>query len=276
MAVQRLTRTQWGAAPAKRPPTPMPTAGGVTIHYEGPTMGAYSHSTCIGKVRGIQRFHMANVQQGWKDVAYNEIVCRHGVRFECRGYGVKSGANGNGAANAGSYSICAMVGDKDEITPELVVGLADAAADYRRHGAGPRVWGHRDHIATACPGNPLYALVNSGAFSSNTPVPEEDDMPSILDFWTAKLTKKGTTLGKGEKGQAEENEAPLDILTRMARNIETVAVDARTARALSEEQAKTGRALTDEEIQRIAEATAREVGEGFTVEGAIVPKDGAQ
>lgn len=200
-----ITRKQWGALPPKRAQTRMPTAAGVVIHYEGPKMGAYSHSQCINKVRGIQRFHMYGGRDDWKDVAYNEIVCRHGVRFECRGFGAKSGANGNDAANAKAYAICALIGEGDPVTPELVAGIKDACDDYRRHGAGPKVWAHRDFVATECCGDPLYALVKAGAFSpspagsgggsTTSPTPggasgggtfEEDDMPEPRDLWAYK------------------------------------------------------------------------------------------
>lgn len=197
--VQRLTRAQWGALPPKRAQTRMPTAAGVTIHYEGPKMGAYSHSQCINKVRGIQRFHMYGGRDDWKDTAYNEIVCRHGVRFECRGYGAKSGANGNDKANAGSYAICALIGEGDDVTPELVAGIKDACDDYRRHGAGPKVWGHRDHVATSCCGDPLYRHVKAGTFSpgapSPAPVPEEDDDMKLTD----KVEVRNITTGEIEE-----------------------------------------------------------------------------
>lgn len=194
--VQRLARAQWGALPPKRAQTRMPTAVGITIHYEGPKMGAYSHSQCVNKVRGIQRFHMYGGRDDWKDTAYNEIVCRHGVRFECRGYGAKSGANGNDKANAGSYAICALIGEGDDVTPELVAGIKDACDDYRRHGAGSKVWGHRDHVATSCCGDPLYRHVKAGTFSPSTPkptppVPEEDDDMKLTDIVTV-LKEDGT------------------------------------------------------------------------------------
>ena len=60
------------------------------------------------------------------------------------------------------------------------------------------------------------------------------------------------------------------------RNSTRAAVDSTVARNLAEASAKAAAPLSDEDVQRIAEAAAREVGEGFTVEGAIVPKDGAQ
>ena len=159
----RLTREQWGALDPKRPLTSMATAKGCTVHYEGPRMGAYAHSRCAGIVRAIQRSHMANVKQGWKDVAYNELACRHGVRYEGRGYRNEPGANGTSAANRGSYAICALIGEGDEVTPELKAALRDAIDDYRARGAGNALYGHRDHVATKCPGNALYAWVKAGA-----------------------------------------------------------------------------------------------------------------
>lgn len=253
--VQRLTRAEWGARAPLRPLTSLPTARGITVHYEGPKMGNYAHSRCVGIVRGIQRSHMANTAQGWKDIAYNELVCRHGVRFEGRGYDKLSGANGSSAANGGSYSICALIGDGDPLTAELLAGIADAADDYRKRGAGPNVWGHRDHIATKCPGDPLYAQVKAGAFGKNpTPIPSEEDtvtpqdIQKIAEAVATEMWNRPITLEDGKRltaGQA------LQLSTRGL--VET---------------------LDPARYQQLVKDIGRELGQGFDV--ALTPKGGAQ
>lgn len=254
MTVQRLTRAQWGALPPLRPLTSLPTARGVAVHYEGPRMGAYAHSRCIGIVRAIQRAHQANKAQGWKDIAYNELVCRHGVRFEGRGYDKLGGANGSSTANGTAYSICGLIGDGDPITPELEAGIADAAADYRKRGAGATVWGHRDFIATKCPGDTLYGRVKAGAFSKNpTTVPKEDtvtpqDIQKIAEAVATEMWMRPITLEDGTRltaGQA------LQLSTRGV--VES---------------------LDPDRYQQLVKDIGRELGAGFDVE--LTPKGDAQ
>lgn len=179
----RVLREDWGARPASGPVNVIgKNPEGSTIHWEGPKMGAFPHDRCAGKVRGIQRFHQ--VTRGWSDIAYNEVVCPHGVRFEGRGYGVGSAANGTTDSNRRSYAICVMVGVGDEISTEVLSAVADAVADYRRFGrAGTTVWGHRDWRSTSCPGDFLYGHVKAGTFGSGTaspaPRPPASSVPSV-------------------------------------------------------------------------------------------------
>jgi hypothetical protein len=37
------------------------------------------HANCAGRIRAIQDFHMDG--QGWLDIAYNHVFCRHGFVF---------------------------------------------------------------------------------------------------------------------------------------------------------------------------------------------------
>lgn len=166
---QWVSRSGWGA----RPPdgsynTLASKPKGHAIHWEGPTMGVPDHSKCDDTVRSIQNYHMDS--QGWSDVAYNILVCQHGYMYEGRGKGNGSAANGTSQANKDWYAICALCGEGDPISDELVAGLQDAGATCRDWGAADGSTGHRDHYATACPGDELYAMVQAGAFrATGTP-----------------------------------------------------------------------------------------------------------
>jgi hypothetical protein len=92
-------------------------------------------------------------------VAYNYIVCPHGEIFECRGLNYGSAANGTTKANQDYYAVCALIGAGDQVTPSLIDGIKRAIALCRTR-AGNAVLGHRDVIATACPGDALYGLLN--------------------------------------------------------------------------------------------------------------------
>lgn len=158
---------------------PIGSTLGVTFHYEGPKMGGFPHSKCAQKVRAIQRFH--RITRGWADIAYNAVVCPHGVVFEGRGRGVMSAANGWYEVNQDWYAVCYLGGQGDPFTDAGKEGFIHARMWLVEGGAGPRVNGHRDHKATACPGDPIYNWLNSVNWAS--PNIEEDDMPSPKDLW---------------------------------------------------------------------------------------------
>lgn len=159
-----IDRADWGAkAPEGARNALNAKPDGTTLHWEGPQMGSRPHSQCASLVRSIQAFHMGP-QRGWADIAYNLLVCEHGAVFIGRGKGVGSAANGTTDANRRRYAICALVGQGDRQPAALIQGIKDAHALCVSWGAKNSMNGHRDWIATACPGDVLYGLVRAGTF----------------------------------------------------------------------------------------------------------------
>jgi N-acetylmuramoyl-L-alanine amidase len=140
------------------------TTKGVKVHYLGEPFTASSHADCVKHVKEVRLSHLANKAEGYSDIAYNFLACRHGYLFEGRGVGKRTGANGNQDLNKGHYAICALLGSKGDLVPtkEMIQSIRDGIELLRKHGAGSEIKGHRDGYATACPGGPLYALVTSG------------------------------------------------------------------------------------------------------------------
>lgn len=159
-----VSRAEWGATSRGATPSshPIGSTYGVTLHWEGPRMGSFDHSQCDNYVRGIQDFHKNT--RGWADIAYNAVVCPHGYVFEGRGPGVTSAANGNATTNGAWYAVCYLGGVGDPFTDEGKQGMVEAVRWLRREGAGPKVNGHRDHKATECPGDAIYAWLKSANF----------------------------------------------------------------------------------------------------------------
>jgi len=149
------------------------TALGVKIHYEGSPVSNDTHAECVAEVKAIRKSHLANTAEGYSDIAYNLLVCKHGYVFEGRGKRKRTGANGNQDLNRAHYAVCALLGSSGDVTPtpEMIEGLKDAIAYMRTYGAGKEIKGHRDGYATACPGEPLYALVKGGKLEPGVPVP---------------------------------------------------------------------------------------------------------
>ena len=149
-AVPIISRAQWGARPPKSVSHNItPETGGCALHYEGPKMGAFPHTSCATKVRGIQAFHMD--QRGWADIAYNAMVCPHGYMFEARGGNVRSAAQGTNDGNQRYYAICGLWGAGDAFTDEAKRAY-QFTIDLLRFvaRAGKDVQPHRHFHSTAC------------------------------------------------------------------------------------------------------------------------------
>lgn len=168
-----VTRAEWGARPPRNVNGDItPENGGVTVHHTGGVRwAAADHAECAGQVRSIQDHHMDG--NGWADIAYSHLTCVHGYVFEGRGEWRRTAANGTNPGNQNWYAVCGLVGgttaDYDEITQGLVDGYHFAIARLRTEGgAASAINGHRDHLATECPGEALYAMVRDGSLDPGT------------------------------------------------------------------------------------------------------------
>lgn len=163
-----VTRAQWSAKPANGSMNAISAhPKGVAVHYEAVNVGNATHGTCEQNVRNIQADHMRATARhdAWSDIAYNYLACQHGYLFVGRGTGKGSAANGTTVANQNYYAVCGLIGPKDVPTPQLVTAIGDGINLCRAAGAGNTVVGHRDLIATACPGAALYKMVQGKRWS---------------------------------------------------------------------------------------------------------------
>lgn len=171
-----VTRSAWGAKPFTCS-NPLPKIDTVVVHYTAANSDEQAdHANCAGRVRAIQRFHMSpsasDPSKPWCDIAYNFLVCKHGFVFEGRGWARKSGATG--AANSHSIAVCFLgddTKDRDDVTDAGRKALGEWIRAARAK-LNPRaaVKGHRDFMATACPGDELYAWIQSGGWRPPRPV----------------------------------------------------------------------------------------------------------
>lgn len=177
--MEYISRADWGAdAPKSRALLPGPVEG-VAVHWEGPTMGTFPHSSCDDKVRGIQRYHM--VSKGWADIAYSFLVCPHGTIYEGRGWGIRTAANGTDFGNDRYHAACYLGGEGDPLTPEAKDAYCRlVAASRRRWPNGQQVRPHGWFKPTACPGPALKAWIATNPWDqpapTPAPTPEAEDM----------------------------------------------------------------------------------------------------
>lgn len=173
-----ISRASWGARYGRGSTNITPGDGGVAVHYVGAgRLATIAHERCAARVRAIESDHVNG--NGWARIAYNFLACHHGYVFEGRGLGHRSAAQGTNAGNQNYYAVCALVGAGDVPGDPLKTAIRDAIDHCRRHGAGPRIRGHRDFHATSCPGDALYAWVRRGA---PRPAPQEEILKTVVDL----------------------------------------------------------------------------------------------
>jgi hypothetical protein len=138
-----VTRPEWGADAPEADLTPWSVGqpDHTTGHWEG-VDGPESHAECFQMVRSIQDFH----QRGeFIDIAYNWLICPHGVLFEGRGRHFRGAAQN--AGNRSGESWCFLGGPRTPFT--------DAAKRAAHWLAGGRpCMRHKDEPgnSTSCPG----------------------------------------------------------------------------------------------------------------------------
>lgn len=155
-----VPRTEWGARKAKARHTPLSNPKGIAVHWVGATLGKYRHDTCADRVRGTQAYHMDN--NGWNDIAYSFMVCRHGWVFQGRGWGKRTAANGTDAGNSWGHAVCAIAGPGDPITWRMKWAIRRVRRAHRNRYGKAALVTHSYFKPTACPGPDLEAWVKKG------------------------------------------------------------------------------------------------------------------
>ena len=158
MSVPIVTRSQWGAKPWRSTiyRVPMSEKDNFLVHYHG---GKPAAQRGVMVPRNVEVIHLAN---GWAGVGYNFLVDMDGTIYEGRGWdGVGSQCPGFNRSGVGVY--VAVGGDQVPTQAALrsVRALRDELVSLRG-GAGVREMGHKDGIATSCPGAFLYKWVHAG------------------------------------------------------------------------------------------------------------------
>jgi hypothetical protein len=218
-----VSRAGWGA----RSPVCVSTnirPEGTTLHYGGPSpwgsgvdrssaarfLTTAEHARCATIMRAYQAFHLTTRE--WCDFAYSSGGCPHGTRYEGRGPGVRTAAQGTNDGNLRSYACVGLWGDGDPLTDPAKLAFLDEGARLARLR-----WGHRDWKATGCPGEPAWQWRLDGFPRPRTT--EEDDMPytekqllAIIEqgVWNA-IVKGGDAEASIEKRVEEGVEAALAI-----------------------------------------------------------------
>ena len=189
-----VPRLSWGADEKIRrgPPSYASEVRFAIVHH---TAGRndYSRSEAAAIVKGIQLFHVQG--NGWNDIGYNFLVDRFGTIYEGRYGGIDRNVIGAHALgfNTGSVGI-ALLGtygstkpsqaaldaiakliawrlDLAHVDPTSFVNVISGGSEKYASGIPVllnAVSGHRDTGLTECPGNALYARLNSIAAAARS------------------------------------------------------------------------------------------------------------
>lgn len=175
-----FTRTDWGARPPKAS-TPLNASEvvGVALHWPAINAPIRGVEAVKKALRGWQDFHMDG--HGWSDIAYQVAFDQDGNRYDLRGLGVQSAANGDRDTNHRFGAFLLIVAPGEHVTQAMVVAVRAAIAEHRRlFPRSTRIVGHQDirPEPTSCPGPVVEALVKSGAFEpvkvAPAPLPETE------------------------------------------------------------------------------------------------------
>jgi hypothetical protein len=178
-----VTRAGWKADESivLEPPAYGTTVKAFFVHHTAGTSG-YNCADSAAIVRGIEIYHVKS--NGWNDIGYNFLVDKCGVVFEGRKGGIDrpvTGAHTYGF-NTDSSAIAVLGTYTAAGVPPVVEDAVAHVAAYKlgRYGNDPygsvtmvsgvdgkydlgqsvvmnRISGHRDGVATECPGDALYA-----------------------------------------------------------------------------------------------------------------------
>lgn len=165
MSVSIISRAAWGAKPWNGNPATIPLSSRTEffVHYDG---ADEIHRTGYAIPRAIETAHL---KQTWAGIGYNFVVDQAGNIYEGRGWTLQ-GAHCPGHNVSGLSVQIAIGGDQQPSDAALAAARALYDEACRRTGRTLAKRGHRDGIATLCPGGRLYAWVQAGM-----PAPEQDD-----------------------------------------------------------------------------------------------------
>jgi len=194
--------SEWGARPAST---------SVTIHSYKPSYivihhtatsnsSATTQSAAFSLARSIQNYHMD--VNGWIDTGQQFTNTRGGYRLEGRHRSLETLRGGTsfvhgahvGAGNVNGESIgIENEGTYTSVSPPAALynSLVDLCAYIcDKYGIGSnQIFGHRDFMATACPGNVLYGMLPQ--LRSDVAAARNTGINTIVDNTSARFTASG-------------------------------------------------------------------------------------
>lgn len=182
-----IWRHQWEqpgltvAGHTNSPPVDWSKVTNVTLHYPGGGTWPSNPSVewFIGYMRSMQASY---VRTRSYSIGYNETCTQNGIVAVARGQEFRAAANGNTATNTPSYTI-QVVSNIGSVAEALAIDSINERIAWAEEQAGRQleVLGHRDHKATACPGDEVYHQIKSDVFYGIPDTPPPPPPPPPVD-----------------------------------------------------------------------------------------------
>ncbi|MCY0933620.1 peptidoglycan-binding protein [Streptomyces sp. H34-S4] len=176
MPVSIVSRSEWGAKPWNGNPNYVALSQRTEffIHYDG---ADHINRTGVSVPQAIERGHLG---QGWAGVGYNFVVDQDGTAFEGRGWTLQGAHCPNHNVSGIGVQI-AIGGDQEPSAKALATARALYDEACRKTGKTLAKKGHKDGIATSCPGGKLYAWVKAGMPADGYEGGPEPEKPATWD-----------------------------------------------------------------------------------------------
>jgi len=143
---------------------------GMAVHWPGQATTPNDHSLCDDLVRGEQANQMNS--RGYRDIAYNALICKHGYVYEGRWFNDQSGSNGTTAANQTYFAVSFLVGEQEKAPDVMWAAFRDIRALVLQHAKqATDVQPHSHFVADQCPGDYLRADIAAKKYVPPTPAP---------------------------------------------------------------------------------------------------------
>lgn len=161
----RITRSKWGARPARSGPGRLDRreVTGMVLHWPAMAKPLRGVKDVSAALRSWQAYHMDDL--GWSDIAYQEAIDQDGNVYVLRGLWTQSAANGNEDVNDDNGAILLVLAPGEHPTPKMVKMLRKRIARHREvFTRSTRLYGHNDvrPEPTACPGPIVQRLIDTG------------------------------------------------------------------------------------------------------------------
>ncbi len=157
-----ITRKEWGAKPLTAYAWKIEPSyrTGVVIHHSVTPEGK-----TIEQVKAtLRQIDDGDRRQGYGGIGYNLAVDYAGRIYAARGMN-RMGAH-TADANSRNYGVCYIGDGRVRITDDAVRAIRQVVHRLQQNSDKKlRIYGHRDLVATACPGEKIYKLIKDGKFN---------------------------------------------------------------------------------------------------------------
>lgn len=169
--VEIVTRAEWNARNATDIEYINTAVNMSFVHHTAGTWECFDKATCILMVQDIQNLHMDT--NGWSDIGYSFLIGEDGRVYEGRGWNVV-GAH-TYKYNSVAYGFCVignfMTRPPNDLALNTTQKIIDCGVQLEYTLPDYELFGHRDGSCTACPGDYLYAIIQTWAHYSFRPIP---------------------------------------------------------------------------------------------------------